>query len=164
MISFRDWNDGVALFSYLLWRSSVEGRPFEEQVKFWLWTIASERGYYLPRRAWLWRFLLERVDRSRTLMIFEETLNSFKRIEGKFMEFLRREGANYRKDVRVYPGFSLEGPGGSAFDDFVVLHIGPGRDYLPILLHELIHAFFETDDEGRVLELTRKFLEGLKQG
>ena len=158
------WNDGVVLFSYLLWMSSLERRSFEERMTFWLWTIASERGYYLSRRVWLWRFLLERMDRSRILEIFKEVLDSFKKVEGKFMEFLRREGANYRRNVRVYPGFSLEGPGGSAFDDFVVLHISPGRDYFPILLHELIHAFFETDDEGRVLELTRKFLEGLKQG
>ena len=162
MIRFADWNDGAALFSYLLWRSAVRGRPFEEQVKLWLWTIASERGYHLPRKAWLWRFLLRRVDRSRILEVFKETSDSFKRIEGKFMEFLRRKGADYSKNVRVYPGFSLEEFGGSAFDDFVVLHIGPDRDYLPILIHELIHVFFETDDEERVAELTREFLKGVK--
>ncbi len=162
MIHLREWNDGAAIFSYLLWRSSIEEKPFEEQVKFWLWTITSERGYYLPRRALLWRFLLRKIDKTGVLEIYKKTAKSFKKIEGEFLGFLQKKGIGRTKPVRVYPGFSLEGPGGSAFDDFVVLHIGPGRDYLPILVHELVHVFFETDDEEEVNALVKELFERTK--
>jgi len=147
-------NRTVCSLSWLFYDAWKNDLSWEAQKKLWMWLIAAHMGFNLPKRSYFnFRFVKGPVSCPKA----KDLIERFRELESKFLSFVK-ERRGKEKDVTVY--LCGGGPGGNAgFPDFVVVHCtGNVERDLSILLHELIHYFFEEGNEERVLELTREFL------